>query len=272
VELGYAAANTADAALLSGQVQVVAGGGAEAIAAAANGADMRIVAGIFNSTPFRLIAEPSIRTSADLQGKRVGITRPGSVTDMTARIAVEKLGLNPQTDVEYLGMGDMRVLLTSLGTGAIQAGMAYPPDTATLEDHGYNTLYDPAKEDLPFQHKAVEVMEGWARQYPAAVDRVLRGVVRAIHFIRTNRAETIAAVSDFLGVTDQRGRDEAYDQVILPLIPAEPFASAEGTRTILEFLARSNPQVRDVDPAQIIDNHWVQQLVDRGFVAQVYGR
>ena len=28
----------------------------------------------------------------------------------------------------------------------------------------------------------------------------------------------------------------------------------------------------DVDPAQIIDNHWVQQLVDSGFVAQLYGR
>src|SRR5262249_54431860 len=160
---------------------------------------------------------------ADLKGKRVGITRPGSVTDMTARIAVEKIGLNPQTDVEYLGMGDIRVLLTSLGTGAIQAGMAHPPDTAPLGDPGYNTLDDPAKEHLPFQHKAGEAMAGGARHSPAAVDRVLRGVVRAIHFIRTNRAETVAAVSEFLGVTDQRGLDEAYDQVILPLIPAEPF-------------------------------------------------
>ncbi len=115
-------------------------------------------------------------------------------------------------------------------------------------------------------------MRGWALQYPAAVDRTLRGVVRAIHFIRTNRAETIAAVGEFLGVTDQRGLEEAYDEVILPLIPAEPFASVEGTRTILDILARSNPQVRDVDPAQIIDNHWVQQLVDSGYIAQLYGR
>ncbi|HLH24989.1 MAG TPA: ABC transporter substrate-binding protein [Chloroflexota bacterium] len=272
VELGYAAANTADAALISGQTQVLAGGGSEAIAAAANGADMVMIAGIFNSTPFRLIAQPDVRTAADLKGKRIGITRPGSVTDMTARIAVEKLGLNPQTDVEFLSMGEMRVLINSLTTSAIQAGMAYPPDTAPLEDQGYNTLYDPAKEKLPFQHKAVEVMRGWAQQYPAAVDRTLRGVVRAIHFIRTNRAETIAAVGEFLGVTDQRGLEEAYDEVILPLIPAEPFASVEGTRTILDILARSNPQVRDVDPAQIIDNHWVQQLVDSGYIAQLYGR
>ena len=44
------------------------------------------------------------------------------------------------------------------------------------------------------------------------------------------------------------------------------------TAKILDILARSNPQVRDVDPAQIIDNHWVQQLVDSGFVSQLYGR
>jgi NitT/TauT family transport system substrate-binding protein len=272
VELGYGAATTADAALISGQVQVLAGGGAEAIAAAAHGADMMMIAGIFNSTPFRLIAQPDIRTAADLKGKRIGITRPGAVTDMTARIAVEKLGLNPQTDAEFLSMGEMRVLITSLGTSAIQAGVAYPPDTAPLEDQGYNTLYDPAKEKLPFQHKAVEVMRDWARQYPAAVDKTLRGVVRAIHFIRTNRAETIGAVGEFIGATNQRGLEEAYDEVILPLIPAEPFASVEGTRTILEILARSNPDVRDVDPARIIDNHWVQQLVDEGYVARLYGR
>ena len=272
VELGYAASNTADAALLSGQAQVIAGGGAGAIAAAANGADVLLIAGIFNSTPFRLVAEPSIRTAADLKGKRIGITRPGSVTDMTARLAVEKIGLDPRTDVEYVAMGDIRVMLAGFGTGAIQAGMAYPPDTAPLEDQGYNTLYDPAREGFPYQHKAIEVTSDWARQYPAAVDRLLRGTIRAIHFIRTNRAETIAAISEFIDVTDPRGLAEAYDQVVLPLIPEAPYASIDGTRYILDFLARSNPDLRSVDPARIVDNHWVQQLVDSGFVAQLYGR
>jgi len=272
VELGYAASNTADAALLSGQAQVIAGGGAGAIAAAANGADVLLVAGIFNSTPFRLLAEPSIRTPADLKGKRVGITRPGSVTDMTARLAVERLGLDPRSDVEYVAMGDIRVMLAGFGTGAIQAGMAYPPDTAPLEDQGYNTLWDPAKENFPFQHKAIEVTADWARQYPAAMDRLLRGAIRAIHFIRTNRTETIAAISDFINVTDQRGLADAYDEIVLPLIPEEPYASVEGTRYILDFLARDNPAMGSVDPARIVDNHWVQQIVDSGFVAQLYGR
>ena len=117
-----------------------------------------------------------------------------------------------------------------------------------------------------------EVMDGWARQYPAAVDRTLRGVTRAIHFIRTNRAETLTALSQFIDVTDPRGLDEAYDEVIMPLIPAEPFASPEATRTILDFLARENPQLRGVEQAKIIDNRWVQQLVDSGFIAQLYGR
>jgi NitT/TauT family transport system substrate-binding protein len=253
-------------------VQVIAGGGAGAIAAAANGADMRIVAGIFNSTPFRLIAQPSVRSAAELKGKRVGITRFGSVTDMTARIALERLGLNP-TDVDNQTHPHNPPNHTPHPPPTQNhPPLAYPPDTASLEDQGFNTLWDPAKEQFPYQHKAVEVMAGWAEQYPAAVDRTVRGVVRAIHFIRTNRAEALTALSQFIDVTDQRGLDEAYEQVILPLIPAEPFASPEATQTILDFLARENPQLRSVEPSKIIDNHWVQQLVDSGFVAQLYGR
>ena len=37
------------------------------------------------------------------------------------------------------------------------------------------------------------------------------------------------------------------DRNIRALVSAQPFASVEGTRTILAFLARSNPQVRDVE-------------------------
>ncbi|MBX5491837.1 MAG: ABC transporter substrate-binding protein [Chloroflexi bacterium] len=270
VALDYAAATAANAAQLSGQAPVVASGGAEAIAAAAQGGDVRIIAGIFNSTPFRLMAEPSIRTAADLRGKRIAITRPGSVTDMTARLAVEKLGLSP-ADVEFLALGDMRVLLTGLTNGNVQAGMAYPPDTAPLEDLGFNTLYDPAREGFPFQHKTVTVVGRWADEHPEATDRLLRGVVRAIHFIRTEREATLAAVSEFIGVTDQRGLNEAYDEVILRLIPAEPYASVEGVRYILDFLARDNPALRDIDPARLIDHRWLQRLVDSGFIARLYG-
>jgi ABC-type nitrate/sulfonate/bicarbonate transport system substrate-binding protein len=42
------------------------------------------------------MAAPGIDSAAALRGKRIGISRPGSVTDMTARIAVERLGLNPE--------------------------------------------------------------------------------------------------------------------------------------------------------------------------------
>ena len=271
VALDYAAATAANAAQLSGQAPVVASGGAEAIAAAAQGGDVRIIAGIFNSTPFRLMAEPSVRTAANLRGKRIGITRLGSVTDMTARLAVETIGLSA-TDVEFLALGDIRVMLTALMNGNVQAAMAYPPDTAPLEDRGFNTLYDPAREGFPFQHKTVTVIGQWAEEHPEATERLLRGVVRAIHFIRTEREATLALLSEFIGVTDRRGLDEAYEQIILRLIPAEPYASVEGVRYILEFLARGDPSLRAVDPARLIDHRWLQRIVDSGFIAQLYGR
>jgi len=41
---------------------------------------------------FTLATEPSITRSEDLKGKRIGITRVGSASDLTARAALEHLG------------------------------------------------------------------------------------------------------------------------------------------------------------------------------------
>jgi ABC-type nitrate/sulfonate/bicarbonate transport system substrate-binding protein len=258
--------------LIAGHADVLAGGGPAAVAAISAGADWVLIAGFFNSTPFRLMAEPGVNSAAALRGKRIGTARPGSVTDMTARIAVERLGLNAERDVEFISMSDVRVMLAALQSGAVQAGVAYPPDTAPLEDAGYHTLYDPAREAFPFQHKAVVVRRDWVTQYPAAADRVVRGVARAIHYIRTNREETMAALADFIGVTDRRGLEESYDEVILPLIPEVPVVSREGTQWIVDFMARSNPEIATVDVDRIIDNSWVNRLADSGYIARLYGR
>ena len=73
-------------------VQVMLAGGIDfgtptgtAISAAVNGADVRVVFALSDKPSFELIAQPSITSVQELRGKRIGISAPGSLTEILAR-------------------------------------------------------------------------------------------------------------------------------------------------------------------------------------------
>ena len=42
---------------------------------------------------FYLVTKKEIKSAADLKGKRIGASRPGTDSDLAARVAAQKLGL-----------------------------------------------------------------------------------------------------------------------------------------------------------------------------------
>jgi ABC-type taurine transport system substrate-binding protein len=96
--------------LLAGDTQVAELGGPEALAVAANGADLVILANLDPVYVFKLMVPPAVTSLADLKGKKIGITNQGSV-DATATLSgLRRLGLAPE-DVTFVPVGpeDARV-------------------------------------------------------------------------------------------------------------------------------------------------------------------
>src|SRR5262249_17511427 len=77
VDLRLIESSTGVPALIAGETQAAAVGGSELLNAAAEGADLAIVAGLTKTFSFRFMAPGSIRTAEDLRGKRVGVSRFG---------------------------------------------------------------------------------------------------------------------------------------------------------------------------------------------------
>lgn len=67
------------AALLAGELQIVYGGSNTALGAAANGAELKILAMMSNRLTYELIARPGINKVEDLRGKRLGTGGIGGV-------------------------------------------------------------------------------------------------------------------------------------------------------------------------------------------------
>jgi NitT/TauT family transport system substrate-binding protein len=63
---------------------------------------------------------PNFKTVADLKGKKIGVTAPGSSTNIVANYVLSKAGLKP-SDVSFIGVGATSAALAAIRQGQIDA-------------------------------------------------------------------------------------------------------------------------------------------------------
>ena len=80
--------------MIAGEIDMCVYSGSLLSSARLQGVDVVMVASFLNKPLYRLVVRPEIRTVADLKGKRLGITRFGTVTDSNlAHLGREDSGL-----------------------------------------------------------------------------------------------------------------------------------------------------------------------------------
>ncbi|MDB5859135.1 MAG: transporter substrate-binding protein [Ramlibacter sp.] len=84
---------------------------------------------------FSTRAIPGYRSVEDLRGKRIGVSNPGSSTNMVANMVLARGGLKP-TDVSFVGVGTSIGALTALRSGQVDAMCNTEPVMTMLEQKG----------------------------------------------------------------------------------------------------------------------------------------
>ena len=160
-------------ALLGGSVDYTSASGST-IAAAVRGIPVKLVFIASAKPQFDLIAQPQIRSIADLKGKNVGISSRGGAIDLLMQLIVQKNGLVPNKDVVSLVVGGQEDTVLALRTGRIAAALLTPPRPLILQREGFNRLaysgdYMPTypsggigvtDEKLKSAHKSVRIKDG----------------------------------------------------------------------------------------------------------------
>jgi len=78
---------------------------------------------------------PNYKSVADLKGKKIGVTAPGSSTNMMANLVLSRAGLKA-SDVSFIGVGTSAGALTALRSGQIDAISNIDPVMTMLEQKG----------------------------------------------------------------------------------------------------------------------------------------
>ncbi len=74
---------------VAGDVDIASLGGGPVIAAVLSGADLRVIGNNVNKMIFSLHTKPEVKSIEELRGKRIGVSRFGSSSDVSARYACE---------------------------------------------------------------------------------------------------------------------------------------------------------------------------------------
>ena len=110
--------------MLSGSANVAGFGGPAVITNVLRGGDIIQVAAMAPYFTQSLLVRPDIRDIKNLQGKKIGITRYGSVTDFALRTLIERYNLK---DVNILQMGGFPKRLPDCHAGRSMAPSCHRP-------------------------------------------------------------------------------------------------------------------------------------------------
>jgi NitT/TauT family transport system substrate-binding protein len=80
-------------------------------------------------------AVPNYKGLADLRGKKIGVSAPGSSTNMVANLVLSRAGIKA-SDVSYVGVGTASGALSALRSGQIDAMSNTDPVMTMLEQKG----------------------------------------------------------------------------------------------------------------------------------------
>lgn len=257
-------------AMIAGEVDMCVYSGSLLSSARLQGADVVMVTSFLNKPLYRLVVRPEIRTVADLKGKRLGITRFGTVTDSMSRLLVGKLGLDPDKDVSYIQVGDVPILLASLTTGRIIDGaIIQPPYYLKALASGMRVLVNMQDMDISVQQTGLNTTQKFISKNPDVVRRVVKSVIEGIHMMRTNPSVAKHAISKRMQIKDEKEIEDTY-LLLRSFVPIKPYPTLDGFKTIFDDLSRKVPAAKTANPKEFVDTQFIDELDRSGYIDSLY--
>ncbi|MPZ75463.1 MAG: hypothetical protein GEU77_02980 [Deltaproteobacteria bacterium] len=258
--------------LAAGEIQVAANAPAALVSLIAGGQDIAAFLGISNTSPFTLVTQPSIKTAADLRGKRLGTARFGGSSHVSALIALDHLGLDAKRDRVILmqtGLDPER--MAALEQKGLDAAMLQRLATRTMVNKGYHPLLNLTQAKIPYQNTVLAARRDYMAAHPKVFDNFTRAVVEGYAYVfnKDNKQAVKEVLAKNLRLPNAAAAEEFYIEALEEL-DRKPYPTVEGTRTVIKYMAEQNPKVAGVKAERVIDSSWLKKLDDEGFFDKVY--
>ena len=258
-------------AMLAGELDVIVTSVTTLVNSRLAGADIVMIMGMVPTFVDHIITLPSITKVEQLKGKTGGVNRIGSTSDLGLRLALRKLGVDPEKEAKIITSGGNPERFAALSKGVVQFTIMPEPFVREAEKLGFKDFLDIGSLKIPFWWNAVLTRESIIKAKRPAVLKFSRAMTEALHFLKTEKEASKQIFSKNLRITDPESLERAY-RAYSVVFPEAPYPTPEGVKTMLDDLAPRNPKAAAADPKSFVDMSFVQELDSSGFIKQLYKR
>ena len=193
---------------------------------------------------------PGFKSLADLKGKKIGVTAPGSSTNVMVNFALAKVGLKP-SDVSIVGVGAGNGAVAAMRSGQIDALSNLDPVITLLQRSGDLKIISDtrvlAEADKvfggPMPAACLYAPQAFIDKHPATVQALTNAIVRADKWIQVaGPSEIINNVPESYLLGDRAVYIDAFLAAKGALSPDGMFPE-KGADTAFRALASIDPKI-----------------------------
>jgi NitT/TauT family transport system substrate-binding protein len=255
--------------LLSGDVGIASLAPPSAVAAWVKGAELALVAGGIERALNVLMVNPKIKTPDDLKGKRVAISRFGSLSDISLRDALAFYKLKANQDVSVAQMGGLGERMVALTSGTVDGAILNVDQVFQAEKSGFHILIDLRKLPLTYSTQGIVVSKDFLRAQRSAVKRFLKVYIEGIKIFKTEKEFSMQTLGRYIKTSDRDILSKTYD-VYREAWESVPFVRREGIQQALDTIPEASAKSTKLNLDNLIDNSLIQELEKEGFLRELY--
>jgi NitT/TauT family transport system substrate-binding protein len=212
------------------------------------------------------------KSPKDLKGWKIGVTAPGSSTNMMVSSLLARDGLKPDA-VSIIGVGTTAGAVAAMRKGEIDGISNLDPVISRLEAAGdivtvVDTRTAKGMKDVyggAYHAGCIYAPVEWVKKNPNTAQAVVNAMVRAVRWLQSARADEVVATVP----AEFYGDDPTLYKVAL-LKNTEGFSpdglfSADGAKNVFNVLNSFEPAVQSakIDLAKTYDNSFAQRALKK---------
>jgi NitT/TauT family transport system substrate-binding protein len=255
--------------IISGDVKVANMAPPSAIGAWAKGADLTLIASGVDQLLETVITGASIKKPADLKGKKIGVSRYGSLTDMALREALRHYKLVPEKDVTILQTGGEATRFAALTTGAIDGAMLSGDKKVQAEKMGYHVVIDLSELPIYYPVNGVIASKKFIASNPETARNFLKGWLEGIKAFKTDKELSLKVLAKHLKLNDRDVLEKSHE-IYRPVYKKLPYGDRRAVKFALDQMSAELPSGAKLNPDDFIDNSILAELEKSGFIDQLY--
>jgi NitT/TauT family transport system substrate-binding protein len=241
---------------LAGDVDFFTNAGS-ALAAAVRGVAVRLVTVFQDKPSWDLIAQPDIKSVAQLRGKTIAIMSPEGSLAVVAREMLRKNGLDPSKDVNLVTMGGDEVRFPALQTKSIQATLFNTSMSIKAQKDGFSKLGN-ASEYANLIEGGLATSQDKIKQNQDKILRFVRGALKGLNYYVTKREPSIKYMMDTLRMKDRELVSSIYD-MLTPLALREGYSDDKTLQSMIDDMKKTTKVQRDIKVADVFDLTFVKK-------------